>query len=60
MGQDRLPHLELAREIVRRFNRLYGDVFPDLQSKLTEFPMVPGTDGRKMSKSYNNAILMIK
>ncbi|MCE1245164.1 MAG: tryptophan--tRNA ligase [Firmicutes bacterium] len=58
VGQDQLPHLELAREIVRRFNRLYGDVFPEPQSKLTEFPMVPGTDGRKMSKSYNNAILM--
>lgn len=58
VGQDQLPHLELSREIIRRFNRLYGDVFPEPQPKLTETPLVPGIDGRKMSKSYNNAILI--
>jgi tryptophanyl-tRNA synthetase len=58
VGQDQIPHIELCREIVRRFNRLYGDVFPEPQPKLTEHPLVPGMDGRKMSKSYNNAILL--
>lgn len=58
VGQDQLPHLELSREIVRRFNRLYGEIFPEPQPKLNEFPMVPGIDGRKMSKSYDNAIYM--
>ena len=58
VGQDQLPHLEVSREIVRRFNRLYGDIFPEPQPKLTEFALVPGTDGRKMSKSYGNSILM--
>lgn len=58
VGQDQIPHLELAREIVRRFNRLYEEIFPEPQPKLTEHALVPGTDGRKMSKSYNNAILM--
>jgi len=58
VGQDQLPHLELSREIVRRFNRLYGDVFPEPQPKLTQFALVPGTDGRKMSKSYNNSIYL--
>jgi len=58
VGQDQIPHLELSREIVRRFNRLYGDVFPEPRPKLAEHPMVPGIDGRKMSKSYNNSILL--
>jgi tryptophanyl-tRNA synthetase len=58
VGQDQLPHLELSREIIRRFNRLYGEVLPEPQPKLNEFPLVPGIDGRKMSKSYNNAILI--
>jgi len=58
VGQDQLPHLELSREIVRRFNRLYGDVLPEPQPKLTEHALVPGTDGRKMSKSYGNSIYM--
>ncbi|MCD4783517.1 MAG: tryptophan--tRNA ligase [Candidatus Eremiobacteraeota bacterium] len=58
VGQDQLPHLELAREIVRRFNRLYGDVFPEPQPKLTKYALVPGIDGRKMSKSYNNSIYL--
>jgi tryptophanyl-tRNA synthetase len=57
VGEDQLPHLELAREIVRRFNTLYGDVFPEPVAKLTEFPNVMGLDGaQKMSKSYGNTI----
>ncbi len=58
VGKDQLPHLELSREIARRFNRIYGDVFPEPQAKLTEAPLVPGSDGRKMSKSYGNTIEM--
>src|SRR6059036_2380704 len=56
VGVDQLPHLELTREIARRFNALYKPVFPEPQALLTEMPKVPGTDGRKMSKSYNNTI----
>jgi tryptophanyl-tRNA synthetase len=56
VGIDQLPHLELTREITRRFNTLYKPVFPEPQALLTEIPKVPGTDGRKMSKSYNNTI----
>jgi len=56
VGEDQLPHVELTREIARRFNYLYGEVFPEPEALLTENPKVPGTDGRKMSKSYNNAI----
>jgi tryptophanyl-tRNA synthetase len=56
VGVDQLPHLELSREIARRFNQLYQPVFPEPQALLTEVPKVPGTDGRKMSKSYNNTI----
>jgi len=56
VGKDQLPHLELTREIARRFNYLYKNVFPEPMEKLTEFPILPGTDGRKMSKSYNNTI----
>ncbi|MDD5434588.1 MAG: tryptophan--tRNA ligase, partial [Nitrospira sp.] len=55
---DQLPHLELTREIARRFNFLYSHVFPEPQALMTEFPKIPGTDGRKMSKSYNNAIFL--
>ncbi len=58
VGQDQLPHLELAREIVRRFNYLYGDTFVEPEPLLTESPYIPGFDGRKMSKSYNNAIFI--
>jgi tryptophanyl-tRNA synthetase len=59
VGIDQLPHLELAREIVRRFAHFYGEgVFPEPQPKLTEFAKIPGTDGRKMSKSYGNAIFL--
>jgi tryptophanyl-tRNA synthetase len=56
VGIDQLPHLELTREITRRFNSLYKPVFSEPQALLTEIPKVPGTDGRKMSKSYNNTI----
>ena len=57
VGEDQLPHLELAREIVRRFNMLYGNTFPEPEAKLTEFPLVPGLDGTdKMGKSYDNVI----
>lgn len=56
VGRDQLPHLELTREIGRRFNFLYGEVFPDCEALLTEAAVMPGTDGRKMSKSYGNAI----
>ena len=58
VGQDQLPHLELSREIVRRFNHLYGNVLIEPDAILSETPYVPGTDNRKMSKSYNNSILL--
>jgi tryptophanyl-tRNA synthetase len=59
VGRDQVAHLEFGREVVRRFNYLYGDgndVLVEPQASLTEFAEVPGIDGRKMSKSYNNAI----
>ena len=56
VGEDQLAHLELCREIARRFNSLYGAVFPEPQALTTRTPRLPGTDGRKMSKSYGNAI----
>jgi tryptophanyl-tRNA synthetase len=57
VGEDQLPHLELAREIVRRFNERFGPTFAEPQAKLTTFPMVLGLDGKeKMSKSLNNHI----
>jgi tryptophanyl-tRNA synthetase len=56
VGEDQLPHLELTREIARRFNYLYGEVFPEPQPLLTAAKVLPGTDGRKMSKSYGNTI----
>jgi tryptophanyl-tRNA synthetase len=58
VGIDQLPHLELTREICRRFNQLYGEVFPEPQPLMTEYPKLPGTDGRKMSKSYNNCLYL--
>jgi tryptophanyl-tRNA synthetase len=58
VGQDQLPHLELSREIVRRFNHLYGDVLVEPDAVLSQTPAVPGLDGRKMSKSYDNSILL--
>ncbi|MFE5877604.1 tryptophan--tRNA ligase [Rhodococcus sp. NPDC056506] len=56
VGKDNLPHVELTRVIARRFNDRYGRVFPEPQALLTSAPEVPGIDGRKMSKSYGNAI----
>ena len=56
VGKDQLPHLELTREVGRRFNSLYTTVFPEPKEYLTKFPKVLGTDGRKMSKSYHNTI----
>ena len=58
VGIDQVPHVELTREVARRFNNAFGEVFPEPQAKLTEIPKVPGTDGRKMSKSYGNAIYL--
>ncbi len=58
VGEDQAPHVEITREIVRRFNNFYGEVFPEPQTVLTEAKRIPGTDGRKMSKSYGNAIYL--
>jgi tryptophanyl-tRNA synthetase len=58
VGIDQAPHVELTREVARRFNNAFGPVFAEPDVKLTEIPKVPGTDGRKMSKSYGNAILL--
>ena len=58
VGQDQIPHLEITREIARRFNFLYREVFPEPDALLTETPKVLGLDGRKMSKSYGNAIFL--
>src|SRR5262245_10666985 len=56
VGDDQVPHLELSREVVRRFNNFFGEVFVEPQPLLTPTPRLPGLDNRKMSKSYNNAI----
>lgn len=58
VGQDQLPHIELTREIARRFNNFYGPVFPEPAAKITEVPRVRGTDGEKMSKSRENCIYL--
>lgn len=58
VGEDQLPHLELTREIARRFNFLFSEVFPEPQPKLTKAKVLPGLDGRKMSKSYGNTIAL--
>ncbi len=58
VGHDQLPHLEVTREITRRFNHLYGNVFPEPEALLTETPKLLGLDGRKMSKSYGNSIYL--
>lgn len=58
VGEDQLPHMELTREIARRFNYLYGDTFPEPDALLTVSAKCPGLDGRKMSKSYNNGIFL--
>ncbi len=56
VGDDQVPHLELSREVVRRFHQFFGELFPEPQPLLTHFPRLPGLDNRKMSKSYGNAI----
>ncbi len=58
VGEDQVPHVELTREIARRFNSLYGMVFPEPQPMLTAFRRLPGLDGAKMSKSKGNTILL--
>lgn len=56
VGEDQLPHVELCREVARRFNHLFGMVFPEPKGLVGKVPLLPGVDGRKMSKSYHNAI----
>ncbi len=56
VGEDQVAHVELTREIARRFNRIYAKVFPEPKALLAQTPKLPGTDGRKMSKSYGNTI----
>lgn len=58
VGEDQLPHIELSREIARRFNTLYGEVFPEPEALLSEMPRLPGIDNRTMHTSYNNTILL--
>jgi tryptophanyl-tRNA synthetase len=58
VGVDQVPHVEITREIARRFNYFYGEVFPEPESILTQTPKILGIDGRKMSKSYDNAIFL--
>ena len=58
VGVDQVPHIELTREVARRFNFLYRPVLVEPEALLTEFPKIPGTDGRKMSKSYDNAVFL--
>ena len=58
VGQDQVAHLELSREIVRRFNHIYKAKLPEPKHLLTETPVVPGLDGRKMSKSYGNTLML--
>ncbi len=58
VGEDQVPHVELTREIARRFNTLYGEVFPVPAARLTHFPRLPGLDGRRMSKSLGNTVLL--
>jgi tryptophanyl-tRNA synthetase len=58
VGVDQVPHVEITREIARRFNHFYGNVFPEPESILTQTPKILGIDRRKMSKSYNNAIFL--
>ena len=56
VGRDQLPHIEVTSKIARRFNSRFGNVFPEVSGLLTSNPLIPGLDGRKMSKSYGNAI----
>ncbi|HGY54987.1 MAG TPA: tryptophan--tRNA ligase [Caldithrix abyssi] len=58
VGEDQAPHVEITREIARKFNQTYGEVFPEPETRLTTFSRLPGLDGRKMGKSNNNFILL--
>jgi tryptophanyl-tRNA synthetase len=58
VGEDQVPHVEISREIARRFNNQYGQVFPEPEPKLTTFARLPGLDGRRMSKSVGNTLLL--
>lgn len=58
VGEDQVPHVEISREIARRFNAQYGTVFPEPEPKLTKFARLPGLDGKRMSKSVGNTILL--
>lgn len=58
VGRDQLPHIEQTRNIARRFNNRYGHVFPEVDALLSDAPLLPGLDGRKMSKSYGNGIFI--
>ena len=60
VGVDQVPHVEITREIARRFNYLYGKVFPEPEAILTKTPKILGLDRRKMSKSYDNAIYLFE
>ncbi len=58
VGEDQMPHIEITREIARDFNRQYGNVFPEPEGKLTQFSRLPGLDGKRMSKSQGNTLLL--
>lgn len=58
VGEDQVPHVEVTRELARKFNTLYGEVFPVPEARLTHFPRLPGLDGRRMSKSLGNTIFL--
>jgi tryptophanyl-tRNA synthetase len=58
VGEDQVPHVEITREIARRFNLLFGNVFPEPDALLTRFARLPGLEGKKMSKSMNNSIYL--
>ncbi len=58
VGEDQVPHVEITREIARRFNATFGEVFPEPEARLTKFLRFPGLDGKRMSKSAGNVVLM--
>jgi tryptophanyl-tRNA synthetase len=58
VGEDQLPHIEITRELARRFNTQYGQVFPEPEGRLTKFARLTGLDGKRMSKSIGNTILL--
>ena len=60
VGEDQIPHVELTREIARRFNYIYGPIFPEPQSKMNKVTMLTANDGRKMSKSYGNTVAALR